>query len=94
MFYGPVRDTCGRYMGDEQRLPAGPLIDRLAARYGSMQAIPPSPTTARQLHRMRHIGLGIVSADRCRGVGPGLVVAGLTEEGSPAVDDGSAGERA
>ncbi len=47
---------------DEQRLPAGPLIDAVIAKYGSMQA--GGRANARQLHRFRHEGLSLTQADR------------------------------
>ena len=52
----------GELTTDKQRLPAGPLIDRLVTTYGSIMAL--GRANARQVHRMRHEGLSLTQADR------------------------------
>ncbi len=51
---------------EEQRLPAGPLIDRLVARYGSLLAVQRAlgPAARRRMHRYQHTGLSVDQADR------------------------------
>ncbi|MGI8753389.1 MAG: hypothetical protein ACR2MN_13955 [Acidimicrobiales bacterium] len=49
-------------LGAEQRLPAGPLIDRLIIRYGSLLAL--GPAARRRVHRYQHTGLTADQADR------------------------------
>ncbi len=56
------RGLDGQLTTDEQRLPAGPLIEKLVSEYGSIAAL--GRAAARQLHRFRHEGLSLTQADR------------------------------
>ncbi len=46
----------------EQRLPAGPLIEAVVAKYDSIAAA--GRANARQMYRFRHEGMSLTQADR------------------------------